>query len=390
MYELKEPKTGKVAKFWTPLNEVESAVLDQVRNTLQVPGVEGVSMMSDCHLGVGCSIGTVMFTKNIIIPAICGVDLGCGMEAVRTTLNVDKLREKVLRKIHDGIKERIPVGFNCHESVHKTVKNNELWQDFNDLHPSVKDLLSRAQQQLGTLGGGNHFIELSIDEDMNVWIMLHSGSRHIGKSLADAHITAAKNLDHNKTGLPDKALAYFIEGTKEFEQYLHDLMWAQKYAAENRKRMLDLIVGYLEHLYPSVEFSDHISCHHNYVEHVTDWQEDYGYITRKGAISAKVDEWGIVPGAMGVQSYIVKGKGNLDSYYSAPHGAGRKMSRSKAKKKYRLQDAEETMKGVVCDIDRHTVDEIRYAYKDIESVMQYSEDLVEPVYRLEQLINIKG
>lgn len=389
-YLLKEPKTGKTAKFWIPLHEVESGVLDQVRNTLILEDVIGVSMMSDCHYGMGCSIGSVVVTKNSIIPSICGVDIGCGMEAIRTSLEGERLREKILRKIHDGIRERIPVGFNKNESVSKTVRDMELWNDFDNLNPSLREYKDRAMHQIGTLGGGNHFIELSVDKEDRVWVMLHSGSRHVGLQVANKHIAIAKHLEHNQSGLPDKALSYFVKGTKEFDDYLYDLYWAQQYAKLNRNRMMELILDYLGHLYPSLETSDHVSCHHNYVEYVTDRQEDYGYITRKGAISAKKDEWGIIPGAMGAKSYIVKGLGNTEAYNSAPHGAGRKMSRSKAKKKYRLQDLEETMKGIVCSIDKSTIDEIQYSYKKIDKVMEYSQDLVIPVHELNQIMNIKG
>ena len=198
------------------------------------------------------------------------------------------------------------------------------------------------------------------------------------------------SLEHNKEGLPNKALAYFMRGTDEFASYMHYLCWAQQYAADNRMWMLDLIGMWIEHIYPSVELDKCISCHHNYVDMVTIPGGFHGYVTRKGAISAKRGELGIIPGAMSVKSFIVEGLGNEDSYYSAPHGAGRKMSRSKAKKKYRLQDLEETMKGIVCKVDKHTIDEIQYSYKKIEDVMEYSQDLVKPLYELNQIMNIKG
>jgi tRNA-splicing ligase RtcB len=377
------------AKLWVQPHEVESSALDQVRNVCSLPDVVGVSIMPDVHTGVGATIGSVIATRNTISPALTGVDIGCGMEALRTSLEGRRLKERVLKSIHDDIRDRIPVGFNEHRSLNKKVRDLELWSEFNDLTTDVKDLLSKAQAQLGSLGGGNHFIELSVDENDRVWIMLHSGSRHIGLQIAQAHIRAAKSLEHNQTGLPDKALAYFIKGTKEYDQYMHDLDWAQRYAAANRKRMLDLITGLLEHKYPSIEFKDHISCHHNYATpemHGGEWLN----ITRKGAINAEAKKPGIIPGAMGAKSYIVEGKGEADSFNSAPHGAGRKMSRSKAKKKYRLQDLEETMKGIVCKLDKHTVDEIQYSYKKIDKVMENSCDLVNTLHVLEQIMNIKG
>jgi tRNA-splicing ligase RtcB len=378
------------ARMWIQPHEVESSALDQIRNVCALPDVVGVAIMPDVHTGMGATIGSVIVTKDTISPALTGVDIGCGMEAVRTSLEGRRLKERVIKRIHDEIRERIPVGFTMHNSVSKKVKTLELWESFDSLARPVHEHKSRAEHQLGTLGGGNHFIELSVDKDDRVWVMLHSGSRHIGLQIANTHIAIAKNLEHNKTGLPDKALAYFIKGTPEFANYIRDLQWAQEYARLNRNRMLDLVLGYLEHKYPSLETSDHISCHHNYVEHVTDWGEDYGYVTRKGAISARKDQMGIIPGAMGAKSYIVRGLGCMEAYHSAPHGAGRKMSRSKAKKKYRLQDLKETMKGIVCEVDKHTVDEIQYSYKKIDKVMEYSTELVTPVYELNQIMNIKG
>ena len=378
------------ARLWVPAHEIESSALDQIRNVASLPDVVGVSIMPDVHTGSGATIGSVIVTKNTIAPALTGVDIGCGMEAVRTSLDGDSIRERVLRKIHDGIRLLIPVGFNSNEKLSKKVRQNELWDQFSNLTPAVKDYLSKAQYQLGTLGGGNHFIEMSVDEEGKLWIMLHSGSRRIGKEIADAHIAATKNLEHNKSGLPDKALGYFIAGTPEFDSYMHDVLWAQQYAAANRARMLEIVMEWVEEVFPSVEYDDKISCHHNYVEVVHDWQSPTYYITRKGAIRAKEGELGIIPGAMGARSFIVRGLGNKDSFKSAPHGAGRKMSRSKAKKKYRLQDLEATMNGIVCSIDKHTIDEIRYSYKDIDKVMEYSSDLAEPIHELSQVLNIKG
>jgi tRNA-splicing ligase RtcB len=387
---ISEIKGKKVnAKLWVPAHEVESSALDQIRNVASLDPVVGVSIMADCHTGSSCTIGSVIAMKDAISPNLVGVDISCGMTAIKTSLEGSAIREKVLRKIHDGIRDRIPVGFNSHDSIHKMVRGYSGWETFKDLTPAVHEFKDRAMHQLGTLGGGNHFIELSVDKDDRVWIMLHSGSRHIGLQIANAHVAIAKNLDHNKQGLPDKGLAYFIKGTKEYDQYMHDLMWAQHYAKINRRRMMTLVQGWLEHLYPSIEFGHVISCHHNYAaKEVHDGEELI--ITRKGAIEARSGQLGIVPGAMGAKSYIVEGKGDKDSYCSSPHGAGRRMSRSKAKKKYRLQDLEETMNGIVCSVNKSTVDEIKFSYKSIDKVMEYSKDLVEPVYELKQIMNIKG
>lgn len=395
-YEVKEPTTQKHAKFWIPPNEVESGVIDQVRNVLRLHDVQDVSMMPDCHVGVGCSIGSVVVTKDIIVPSLVGVDIGCGMNAVRTTLTGKQIQHN-LEMIYDGIRERVPVGFNEHNSVHGSARKYSGWESFGNLRlTKAKDLQSKAAHQLGTLGGGNHFIELSVDGEDRVWIMLHSGSRYIGNVIARTHIELAKTLEHNKTGLPDKALVYFIKGTKEFDDYMHDLKWAQHYAAANRRRMLALIQGWLENLYPSIDYDEWISCHHNYAETETKHYPNYPdcteeiIITRKGAINAREGQKGIIPGAMGVKSYIVKGLGCEESYNSAPHGAGRTMSRSKAKKKYKPQDLAESMRGIVCGLHKSMVDEIKYSYKNIDKVMKYSEDLVKPIYELKQILNIKG
>jgi tRNA-splicing ligase RtcB len=385
------------AKLWVPAHEVESSALDQVRNVCSIPGVKEVAVMPDCHYGSGATIGTVIRTKDIIMPAPVGVDIGCGMMAIKTNFKGRDLKRKDLEKIHDGIRERVPVGFNNHESIHKKVKDMWLWDSFCQLISDVHHLKERAISQMGTLGGGNHFIELSTDQNDTLWIMLHSGSRHIGFQIALTYIKIAQKLEHNKSGLPDKALAYFEKGTPEspgcwFWKYMGDLSWAQQYAQLNRERMADLIKGFLLHLYPSMDFLFEVNCHHNYVEDSGQggYTTDLGYITRKGAINATSGKFGIIPGAMGAKSYIVKGTGNRNALFSAPHGAGRRMSRSKAKKKYQLSDLEETMKGIVCSVNKKTVDEIKYSYKDIDRVMEYSTDLVEPVYILKQIMNIKG
>lgn len=375
---------GITAKLWLPLHEVESSALDQIRNVCEVPGVTNVAVMPDVHAGVGSCVGTVIETKDIVMPGPVGVDLGCGMVAVRIHLHYDDIKDK-LQEIHNNIKQRIPVGFNQHQSVHRDVKNTIwLWNGFDALRAPVKDFKGKAMAQIGTLGGGNHFIEMSIDQDYRIWLMLHSGSRHIGLQIANYYLKLAKSLEHNKSGLPDKSLAYFKRGTQEFDDYLSDLQWAQSYALQNRTRMVELIIQYLETLFGPEISEMMILCHHNYIE-VSDT-----IITRKGAISAKDGVPAIIPGAMGAPSYIVKGKGNSEALYSAPHGAGRRMSRSAAKKQYTLGDLEKTMDNVVCSVSKHTVDEIKYSYKNIGKVIEYSKDLVEPIYRLEQILNIKG
>jgi tRNA-splicing ligase RtcB len=376
-------------KLWVAVNEVESETLDQLRNVANLaPTFSHVAAMADVHSGKGCTIGSVIAMRGAIGPNFVGVDIGCGMDAIKT--NLGGMKERVLQKIHDEIRERIPVGFNSHESVHKAVRELGLWKEFDQLNEQVHPLKERAMHQLGTLGGGNHFIELSLDADRNLWVMLHSGSRFIGKELAEVYVAKAINYCHeNHIALPDRSLSYLVAGTPEFDGYMHDLKWAQSYAAANRERMMELILGLLEHMFPSLEVSERISCHHNYATEEVHFGEKV-IVTRKGAINAEKGRMAIIPGAMGSKSYIVRGLGCAEAFNSAPHGAGRRMSRSKAKQKYRLQDVEETMKGIVCKLDKGVIDEVKYSYKSIEKVMENSKELVEPVYELDQIINIKG
>jgi tRNA-splicing ligase RtcB len=387
-YELKARKNVPV-KMWVPPHEVESSALDQLKNVADLPQTfMHVAAMPDVHTGKGATVGSVIAMKDAVCPAAVGVDIGCGMEAIATNFE-DNFRIKDLENIRDGILERVPVGFNAHSSVHKDVKNNSLWEEFDNLNSGVHQYKNLAMQQLGTLGGGNHFIEVSTDKDNRVWIVLHSGSRRIGKEIADVYIREAMNQPHNKEGLPDKALSTLLAGTEVYDRYMNDLIWAQRYAAENRKRMLQLITRYLESLYPSLELDMHVSCHHNFAQIEQHFGEEV-VVTRKGAIRAREGEWGIIPGAMGATSHIVKGKGCKEAFESAPHGAGRRMSRSKAKKKYNLADLNETMSGIVCNASKNTVDEIMFSYKNIYTVMSNAEPLVESVYQLDQILNIKG
>lgn len=386
--ELQARKNAPV-KLWIDVNKVESSALDQLRNVADLPNVfMHVAAMPDVHTGMGATVGSVIAMNDAVIPAAVGVDIGCGMDAIQTNLEAHKLRASKLERIRDGILERIPVGFNSHNSLHKNVKMHNLWTELKDLGVQDEELHERAKHQLGTLGGGNHFIELEEDQFGNVWIMLHSGSRNIGLQIANHHIRVAKQLEHNKN-LPDKALSYLLKGTPEFDAYMHDLKWAQRYAYANRTRMMELLIGYLLHEFPGMEGDLTIGCHHNFAQEEEHFNEEV-VVIRKGAIQARKDQWGIIPGAMGSKSYIVQGKGNLDSFESAPHGAGRKMSRSKAKAKYRFQDLQETMSGIVCNASKSTVDEIKHSYKRIEDVMTNAQDLVEPRYELTQLLNIKG
>jgi len=381
------------AQLWTPIHEVESSALDQLRNIANLPWVfHHVAVMPDVHYGKGATVGSVIAMKDAVSPAAVGVDIGCGMAAIRTTLTASDLPDS-LQLIRHRVEKDIPVGFNSHEkTVNQVYKNQEkFWRRFDNLDKGVQDRLGRAKSQMGSLGGGNHFIELCLDEEQRVWIMLHSGSRNIGQRLATIHIGRAKKLTHNLTGLPDKDLAVFLSGTREMDDYLHDLKWAQEYALLNRSVMLELYVNILKHFFRKKPFKmdEPILCHHNYVSEENHFGEDV-IVTRKGAISAQYGELGIIPGSMGTRSYIVEGLGNPDSFNSASHGAGRVMSRRQAKKRFTMKDFEEQTAGVECRKDSDLIDEIPGAYKDIDRVIANQNDLVKVKHTLKQVMCVKG
>lgn len=374
--------------IWSPLHEVESGALTQLRNTTSVPWVfHHVAAMPDVHLGTGATVGSVVAMKGALSPSMVGVDIGCGMGAIKTNLTAKDLPES-LKSLRRDIESNIPVGFNDHRDPVKGVQTLSLWRDFKNLHPKVQKDQQKAMKQCGSLGGGNHFVEVCLDTEQNVWIMLHSGSRNIGKTLAEIHISAAKKLAHN-ADIPDPDLAAFLVGTPEMTAYRHDLLWAQDYAMENRRTMFKLLQAVMVKHFPSITFGDPILCHHNYVAEECHFGENV-LVTRKGAIRAGKGEMGIIPGSMGTKSYIVRGLGNPDSFESASHGAGRRMSRGKAKKMFTTADLEEQTKGVECRKDQSVVDEIPGAYKDIDVVMANQTDLVEVVATLKQILCVKG
>lgn len=390
---------GRVeARMWLPRSKVEQGALDQLTNICSLPWVAQVAVMPDCHWGKGATVGSVIGMRGAVSPAAVGVDIGCGMFAIRTNLNADAVRRRA-QAVFDGISKVVPVGFNSHVEP-PSILALDLEQDvrdhmdgFSGLTEGVQGLLTKARQQMGTLGGGNHFIEVCTDDDDNVWLMGHSGSRNIGKTLADVHMSRAKALAHN-ADLPDRDLAVFLAGTEEMAAYRRDLYWAQRYALLNRRVMAYLCLTALcrtvmEGTWWSLESSMTVECHHNYVSEETHFGEEL-FVTRKGAISARAGEYGIIPGSMGTSSYIVRGLGNADSLTSASHGAGRRMSRGKAKKMYTRRDLEEQTDGVICRKDADVLDEIPGAYKDIDTVMANQTDLVEVVTRLKQFICIKG
>ena len=374
--------------LWAPPSEVESGALDQLRHVAALPWVfHHVAAMADVHQGAGATVGSVIAMKGAVSPAAVGVDIGCGMGAVRTNLSARDLPDS-LHRLRSDLEARIPVGFSMHAEAVPAEAAMELWEEFPSLSEKVQRLEGRARVQLGTLGGGNHFIELCLDTEENVWIMLHSGSRNIGKELAEIHMAKAKKLAHNRA-LPDKDLAVFLAGTDEMKAYRRDLFWAQRYARVNREVMLDLVLSVMTRHFPQIETGEAIFCHHNYVAE----EHHYGHdvlVTRKGAIRAGQGELGIIPGSMGTRSYVVRGLGCAESFESASHGAGRRMSRGEAKRRFTVKDLLQQTEGVECRKDGGVIDEIPGAYKPIERVMENQRDLVEIVAELKQVLCIKG
>lgn len=375
-------------RIWADLAELESEAIDQLKNMARLPWVfSHVAAMPDVHTGIGATIGSVMALKGAVAPAAVGVDIGCGMTAVRSSLTAGQLPDS-LRELRASVEQAIPTGFSEHRDPVGWPAAESLFRAFRSLDPKVRDLEAKARRQLGTLGGGNHFIELCLDEGQRVWVMLHSGSRHVGKELAEAHIARAKRLPHN-ADLPDRSLSVFLEGSPEFVAYQHDLAWAQAYARENRAVMVHLLKGVLTRFFPSVVFDEPIACHHNYVSLERHFGEAV-LVTRKGAIRAQAGELGIIPGSMGTRSYIVRGRGEADAFQSASHGAGRRMSRSRARKIFSAADVSRQTQGVECRKDPGVIDELPGAYKDIDRVMAQQDDLVEILHTLKQVMCVKG
>ncbi len=378
-------------KIWT--DDIEEEAEKQLLQLASMPFVfRHVAVMPDVHAGRGSTIGTVYVSKDVIIPAAVGVDIGCGMAAVQTPFHVSRFEGR-LAELRHAIERSIPVGFHEHKTPRDQTETWDGWTEFPKLTPHVQDLFAKAKRQLGTLGGGNHFIEICHDENDQVWILLHSGSRHIGKTLADVHIGVAEELMklHGIT-IPHRDLSYLRVGTKDCSQYFHDVLWAQAYARKNRDLMLELIAYDVARLVndgaPFVP-NRTVNCHHNYMAHETHFGEEV-WVTRKGAIRAENGDEGIIPGSMGAKSYIVRGLGNAESFNSASHGAGRRMSRTRAKATFTTKDMEEQTAGVECRKDKGVIDEIPKAYKDIDAVMKNENDLVEPVAVLKQVICVKG
>lgn len=398
-------ENARPIKIWT--EDIEPAALTQLKNLARLPFIarNGVAAMPDVHAGKGSTVGTVIATAKAIIPAAVGVDIGCGMNAVRLSLKASDLPES-LAKIRSQIERDVPLGAGGRHN-----KDDQIQHNFGRLpDPSGKakrvidkgvfgesengwdKAMKKASEQLGTLGSGNHFIELCLDENQDVWIMLHSGSRGIGNMIGSHFIHEAQKLmDRWFIDLPDRDLAYLPEGTREFEEYVEALSWAQDYAMKNRELMMEKVILALRKTIDK-EFTitqEAINCHHNYAARENHFGENL-WVTRKGAIRARKDDLGIIPGSMGQRSYIVRGKGNETSYCSCSHGAGRKMSRAAARKAFTVADLKEQTQGVECLKTDAVLDEIPGAYKNIDEVMANQADLVEVVHVLKQVLCVKG
>lgn len=388
---------GVPVKIFT--NDIDQDSIEQLTKMAQLQFIHShIAVMPDVHVGKGATVGSVIPTKHAIIPAAVGVDIGCGMNAIRLNLKSSQLPDN-LSSLRHAIERKVPVGFDLHKQVKAKASTltplDKRLQPIISKHPGLVRMLRKFdmtwQKQLGTLGGGNHFIELCLDENQDVWIMLHSGSRGLGNVIGTYFIELAKKEAQHRFGhVPDKDLSYFAEGSTSFDDYVEAVEWAQAYAYENRREMMRLILEAIRPLLPSFQLTkEAINCHHNYVSQEQHDGEDL-LITRKGAIRAGKDELGIIPGSMGARSYIVRGKGHPDSFCSCSHGAGRKMSRNKAKHLFNQQDLIQQTQGIECRKHAGVIDEIPAAYKDIDQVMAHQSDLIEVVHTLKQVLCIKG
>lgn len=391
MYNINE----KIITFIPPEN-IEPEAVQQIKNTASMPFVfHHVAVMPDTHYGKGSTVGTVLATKGAVIPSAVGVDIGCGMISVKTSLKKEELGD--LAKIRKGIEQRIPMSagrFNSkiHESAQKRINELQELAEGKDLNKIFGT--TSWESQLGTLGGGNHFIEVCLDENEDVWVTLHSGSRGIGNRIGCYYIKKAQDLCKTMlVTLPDNDLAYLPEGTEHFEEYLKWVSWAQKFALLNREEMMDRVLTELSYdtgREGKIDFEiERINCHHNFTQIENHFGQNI-WVTRKGAIQAKLGMKGMIPGSMGTRSYIVSGLENKMAFHSAPHGAGRRMSRTKAQAQFKMEDLEKAMGGIEFRHSDVLIDEIPQAYKDIDEVMENAKELVKIEHTLRQIINVKG
>lgn len=381
-----------------PTEAIEPQAMEQIKNIAAMPFVcNHVAVMPDCHLGKGATVGSVIATKGAIIPAAVGVDIGCGMIAVRTKFTKADLEAKDLDKIRTGIERRIPLsagGFN--KEVHGTAEARVASLAFDATARDYESIDPKWMLALGSLGSGNHFIELSLDENDNVWVVLHSGSRGVGNKLAQKHIKIAQKLmEEMFIPLVDRDLAYLPENSVAFADYIRDLHWAQEFAMLNRDEMMDRVMKELSYSFfgedghqAEIEL-ERINCHHNFTQKEHHFGQDV-WLTRKGAIQMKRGMMGVIPGSMGTRSYIVSGLENPVAFHSAPHGAGRRFSRTEARKRFTMEDMDTAMQGISYRRTDEFLDEIPGAYKDIDDVIENSKELVKIEHVLRQVINVKG
>lgn len=403
-YQLMAQENSAPVKMWTHGVPVEPEAREQLLNTAKMPFIfKHLAVMPDVHLGKGSTIGSVIPTKGAIIPAAVGVDIGCGMIAVRTSLLAGDLPDS-LSGLRSAIEQAVPHG----RSVNRSKRDKGSWEtppDIVDSHwallaPRFKRLTDKYpqllktnnHQHLGTLGTGNHFIEVCLDEQQRVWVMLHSGSRGVGNAIGNVFITLAQqDMQQHIANLPDRNLAYFQEGSLHYDDYLEAVEWAQDFARHNREVMMSRVLAALSKIVtkPFMTQQEAVNCHHNYVQKETHFGEDI-LVTRKGAVSAQKGQMGIIPGSMGAKSFIVRGLGNEESFCSCSHGAGRTMSRTAAKKRFTVEDQIRATAHVECRKDSDVIDEIPMAYKDIDAVMMAQSALVEVVHTLRQVVCVKG
>ena len=404
LYDVTDVRHGVHIKHWTRSVPFEDGARKQLHNIAQLPFIHHhVAAMPDVHMGKGATIGSVIPTLGAIIPAAVGVDIGCGMMAVRTSLSAALLPDN-LAPLRAEIEQAVPHGRTSPRSgrdkgawYDPPTEIDAAWArlkpDFDDLcakHPALSK--SNNHKHLSTLGTGNHFIEVCLDEADRVWVMLHSGSRGVGNRIGTYFIELAKkDMEKWFIHLPDKDLAYFPEGTDHFTDYVAAVGWAQDYARTNRQLMMARVLSVLREVIPLPFSTDElaVNCHHNYVQRENHFGKNV-WLTRKGAVSARLDQLGIIPGSMGACSYIVRGLGNPESFHSCSHGAGRRMSRTQAKRQFTLEDHAQATAGVECRKDKEVIDETPAAYKSIDTVMAAQQDLVEIVHQLKQVVCVKG
>jgi len=402
-FEVIESEHGLI-KAWTRGVPIEDSALAQLKNVAALPFIhKHVAVMPDVHWGRGATVGSVIPTLRAIIPAAVGVDIGCGMMAVRTTIRAEHLPDS-LASLRSGIEAAVPHGRTDNGGRNDVgswqadppASAAARWGELEDGYKAVIEAHPKAAHprglgHLGTLGAGNHFIELCLDEEGRLWVMLHSGSRGVGNRFGSYFIERAKHeMRRWFVNLPDADLAYFPEGTEGFVDYIRAVSWAQKYARANREVMMDAVLEVLKAEWPDLMASElAVNCHHNYVARERHFGADV-YVTRKGAVRAGAGELGIIPGSMGAKSFIVRGKGNPDSFCTCSHGAGRAMSRAEAKRRFSLEEHVAATAHVECRKDADVIDETPMAYKDIDAVMAAQADLVEIVHTLRQVVCVKG